>query len=404
MNRKVVLHLFYRYLLSGLLLMSSSIMANSTTREVEINFQLRERAIYYQIEWLNKDQVTVDKDNVQSSPIRKSVARDVKYFKIRSVMNGDIAGPWGEIVDLEKYLSGSSSTTSSTTSTTDTTTDSNSATTTTKDGVFTYFTDKTKANSLPFLLPESLSKNDLGDFDSDVYYSLNGSRPLKLFDEPLNFDRTGKYTLSLYNNSEPTKESHIETRNFMVDRTPPNISARFMPPFYGHNSLIYLGQSARVDFNARDNMTGIDKIFFRLRPGYKEKAFMTYRGEIRARHLVGKVEQKALFEYFAVDKAGNRSINRGVEVFVDTLAPRIDDKQTKIGAKTMRLYFPDTSVPVEVEIFSQGKQIKKDKVYNLMYLDIKDIPGGERSLTIKTSDYMLNTSEHQMQLPEIKND
>ena len=97
------------------LLSQSNTNSNPTKEEtypVRIILEARPDAKFYQVEWLENDEINGQADAPPEQSMREKVTRTeiktdlpvrFKYFRLRSAYRDDLFGPWGQVVEIPRH-------------------------------------------------------------------------------------------------------------------------------------------------------------------------------------------------------------------------------------------------------------------------------------------------------------
>ena len=88
------------------------------TYPVRIILEARPDARFYQIEWLENDEVSTDAEAKETTALREKVTRTeikrnlpirFRYFRLRSAYRDNLFGPWGDVVQIQRPVKSASS-------------------------------------------------------------------------------------------------------------------------------------------------------------------------------------------------------------------------------------------------------------------------------------------------------
>lgn len=228
-----------------------------------LEYEKDPKAKAIEIEWLktnkpnetigHKETIDPDKKAINGKSVfSKSSSSIDPYFRIRSIDEHDLPGPWSEVFITKQFIQ-----------------------TRVQEVAKIEKSSKPKKKLIPvshkesdriYLLGNEFSV-ELPEAVKDItYYSVNQESEIKYKDSIL-FSKPGQYDLNLkaYENNNTTGpviwKDHY---NFWVDQKPPHIKLFIWAPFEWKNGKLIISQKSKFQIFSWDNDSGVENIYAHL--------------------------------------------------------------------------------------------------------------------------------------------
>jgi hypothetical protein len=370
------------------------------TYPVRIVLEPRPDARFYQIEWLENDEVSTDAEAREASSLREKITRTeikrdlpirFRFFRLRSAYRDGLFGPWGEVVEIQRPVKVAASATDTkqtpgtleTKSTKKVTTTSSAA-----QNVFAPVVDKNgkqkwilRGNSIvadqltsvrPFYYEvECLTEKD----------ALENTNGRKKYETPLQFTRSGQFKLSLFRSEDIQETEPIQSWIFWVYTDIPRTYVKFYAPFLHGRGGFTVGGKTRIALLPEYSPAVIDKVEYRIfAEGSPAGPWLKYEDEIEVASFAQGQHGFYQIEYRATNVAGNTEAPQQRRMLVDAHGPQIEELAPENGER--RLVLKDENFPIIVRIY-KGEVMIEDKYYKFWKAnDFVRVPAGATQIKV----------------------
>jgi hypothetical protein len=366
------------------------------TYPVRIILEPRMDAKFYQVEWLENNDVEGQaaapakaslKEKITKTEIRRSLPVRFKYFRLRSAYRDGLYGPWGDVVEIQRPVKvvqkpekpekppeikpGSDQ------------------------DIFVRVIDKNgkekwvlKGNAVP---ADRLAK------DNPLFYDVESlidpeaeenTKGRKKYEGPVPFTRPGQYKMNLYANEDATG-APLQTWIFWVYTDVPRTYVKFFAPFLHGKGGFTVGGKTKIALLPQFSQVATDKIEYRVyKDGAAPGAWVKYEDEIEVNSFA-----KGQYGYFNVEfqttnVSGVTEPFQHRRMLIDATGPLIEEVPG--GAQgTLQFSFKDENFPIVVRAYQGGKLIE-DKYFKFWNArDVVKLPAGA-GLEIKAIDLLGN--------------
>ncbi|HRP69273.1 MAG TPA: hypothetical protein PLY93_07055 [Turneriella sp.] len=330
----------------------SLLQAESETYPVRIIFEPRPDAKFYQIEWLENDDVhPTDKADPQKSRIEKitnvEIDRELetrfRYFRLRSAYRDGLYGPWGEVVTITRSAKRPEK---------QNPTEENAST-----GPQT--NDGTKnADSTP-------AEKNIHTEKAETSIPIEKAENTE--------------------NQEPPAQQTQATGGIGAPRT----YVKFYAPFIHGKGGFTVGGKTKIALRSQVTSPTVEKINYRIyKEGADAGAWQQYENEIEVSSFSQNEYRYYTIEYQATSKSGIVETAQTRRMLIDTTGPEIIEVSNENKAE-LQFSFKDENYPIVVRVYHNGKLIA-DKYFKFWNAhDIVKVPS-EQGLEIKAIDLLGN--------------
>ena len=373
--------------------------AKEDTYPVRIILEARPDAKFYQVEWLENDEINGQADAPPDQSRREKVTRTeiktdlpvrFKFFRLRSAYREDLFGPWGQVVEIPRHKPVAQN-------------EKNKPEKLSPDAerklktreVFAQVIDKDgrekwvlRGNSLAadklesanplFYEVECLSEKDAPE-------NTNGR---KKYEAPVQFMRPGQYKMSLYNTDDMSKTEPLRTIIFWVYTDVPRTYVKFYAPFLHGKGGFTVGGKTKIALIPQIGGAAIDKIEYRIyADGEKPGAWQKYVDEVEVDSFAKGKYGFYNVEYQATNVAGAVEPAEHRRMLIDAHPPVVENLPAE-GGKT-KFNISDENFPIVIRIYQGGKLIE-DKYFKMWSArDNLQLPAGQ-GLEIRVIDLLGN--------------
>jgi|GEM_PF-3425431 len=381
---------------------TNSNLTKEETYPVRIILEARLDAKFYQVEWLENDEINGQADAPPEQSLREKVTRTeiktdlpvrFKYFRLRSAYRDDLFGPWGQVVEIPRHQKAATKTDKDKNTEEKLTPEAEKKRKTQevfaqvidKDGREKWVlrgssvsADKLESANPLFYDVESLSEKDAPE-------NTNGR---KKYEGPVQFLRPGQYKMNLYNTDDMTKPEPLRTLIFWVYTDVPRTYVKFFAPFLHGKGGFTVGGKTKIALIPQIGGAAIDKIEYRIyADGEKPGTWQKYIDEIEVNSFAKGKYGFYNFEYQATNVAGALEPAQLRRMLIDAHAPVVENLPAD-GGKTL-LNITDENFPIVVRIYQGGKLIE-DKYFKMWSArDSLRLPTGQ-GLEIRVIDLLGN--------------
>ncbi len=391
---------FIRFAAASLLLFGGAALltqekSTEETYPVRIILEPRLDAKFYQVEWLEQNDIEGQaaapanaslREKITKTDIRRNLPVRFKYFRLRSAYRDGLYGLWGEVVEIQRPVK--------TTQKTEKTEKAEKPARSDQD-IFVRVIDKNgrekwvlHGNSIAL---DKLTKQNPLFYevqflaDKDAPENTNGR---KKYETPLQFTRPGEYKMSIYASDDPAAAA-LQTWNFWVYTDVPRTYVKFFAPFLHGKGGFTVGGKTKIALLPQFSQVATDKIEYRV---YKDAAtpgaWVKYEDEIEVNSFA-----KGQYGYFNVEfqttnVAGITELPQHRRMLIDATGPIIEEVP---GAEPgiLQLSFKDENFPIVVRAYQGGKLIEDKYFRHWNARDVVKLPAGA-GLEIRAIDLLGN--------------
>lgn len=392
---------------AGVFLAAPAFPQNSTavtdtkeeTYPVRIILEARPDAKFYQVEWLENDEINGQADAPPEQSRRERVTRTeiktvlpvrFKFFRLRSAYREDLFGPWGQVVEIPRHRPVAKN-------------DKDKIEKLTPEAekklkireVFAQVIDKDGKEK--WVLRGNSVAADKLESAKPLYYDVEclsekdapeNTNGRKKYEGPVQFLRAGQYKMNLYNTDEMSKTEPLRTLIFWVYTDIPRTYVKFYAPFLHGKGGFTVGGKTKIALIPQIGGAAIDKIEYRIyADGEKPGAWQKYLDEIEVDAFAKGKYGFYNVEYQATNVAGAIEPAEHRRMLIDAHAPVVENLPAD-GGKTM-LNISDENFPIVIRIYQGGKLIE-DKYFKMWSArDSLRLPAGQ-GLEIRVIDLLGN--------------
>lgn len=370
------------------------------TYPVRIILEARPDAKFYQVEWLENDEINGQADAPAGQSRREKVTRTeiktdlpvrFKFFRLRSAYREDLFGPWGQVVEIPRHHKPLAKN------------DKDKPQKMTPEEekklkireVFAQVIDKDGKEK--WVLRGNSVAADKLESANPLYYDVEclsekdapeNTNGRKKYESPVQFMRAGQYKMNLYNTDDMTKTEPLRTIIFWVYTDVPRTYAKFYAPFLHGKGGFTVGGKTKIALIPQIGGAAIDKIEYRIyADGEKPGTWQKYLDEIEVDSFAKGKYGFYNVEYQATNVAGAVEPPELRRMLIDAHAPVVENVPAD-GGKT-RLNITDENFPIVIRIYQGGKLIE-DKYFKMWSArDSLQLPAGQ-GLEIRVIDLLGN--------------
>lgn len=362
--------------------------ADDDTYPVRIILEPRPDARFYQVEWLESDQISGEEEAPTGSSLREKITRTeikrnlplrYRYFRLRSAYRDGLYGPWGEVVEIQRPTRitkngankpgtgkqpGSDQSTALKPAKKSTTKHSEDAKPVEPQDVFAQVIDKDGKEKW-VLRGKSVAAERL-DQTSPLWYDVecltekdapentNGRRR---YDGPVPFTRAGQYRMNLYNTEDTAQTKPLQTWVFWVYTDVPRTYVKFYAPFLHGRGGFIVGGKTKISLSSQFAGAAIDRIDYRVfAEGSTPGAWQKYEDDIEVASFAQGQYGFYNIEYRATNVAGSVEPPQIRRMLIDSRGPAIEERANDDGSAGF--IFTDEHFPVVVRIYQNGTLVQ----------------------------------------------
>lgn len=372
------------------------------TYPVRIILEARPDAKFYQVEWLENDEINGQADAPAGQSRREKVTRTeiktdlpvrFKFFRLRSAYREDLFGPWGQVVEIPRHHKPLAKNDKDKNKTEKLTPEQEKKLKTRE--VFAQVIDKDGKEK--WVLRGNSVAADKLESANPLYYDVEclsekdapeNTNGRKKYEGPVQFLRAGQYKMNLYNTDDLTKTEPLRTLIFWVYTDVPRTYAKFYAPFLHGKGGFTVGGKTKIALIPQIGGAAIDKVEYRIyADGEKPGAWQKYLDEIEVDSFAKGKYGFYNVEYQATNVAGAVEPPELRRMLIDAHAPVVENVPAD-GGKT-RLNITDENFPIVIRIYQGGKLIE-DKYFKMWSArDSLQLPAGQ-GLEIRVIDLLGN--------------
>lgn len=358
------------------------------TYPVRIILEARPDAKFYQVEWLENDEINGQADAPAGQSRREKVTRTeiktdlpvrFKFFRLRSAYREDLFGPWGQVVEIPRHNKPLAKN------------DKDKPQKLTPEDEKKLKTREVLAQVIDkdgkekwVLRGNSLAADKL-ESANPLYYDVEclsekdapeNTNGRKKYEGPVQFLRAGQYKMNLYNTDDMTKTEPLRTLIFWVYTDLPRTYVKFYAPFLHGKGGFTVGGKTKIALIPQIGGAAIDKIEYRIyADGEKPGTWQKYLDEIEIDSFAKGKYGFYNVEYQATNVAGAVEPPELRRMQIDAHAPVVENLPAE-GGKT-RLNITDENFPIVIRIYQGGKLIE-DKYFKMWSArDSLQLPAGQ---------------------------
>ncbi|MFZ5631017.1 MAG: hypothetical protein ACOY5B_17920 [Spirochaetota bacterium] len=359
------------------------------TYPVRIILEPRPDARFYQVEWLEGNEISGEEEAPTGSSLREKVTRTeikrnlplrFRYFRLRSAYRDGLYGPWGEVVEIQRPTRltkketdrpGSGKKPGSDTTAAakpvkkkSTAKHSEDAKPVEPQDVFAQVIDKDGKEKW-VLRGKSVAAERL-DQTSPLWYDVeclsekdapentNGRRR---YEGPVPFTRAGQYRMNLYNTEDTTQNKPLQTWIFWVYTDVPRTYVKFYAPFLHGRGGFIVGGKTKISLSSQFAGAAIDRIDYRVfAEGSTPGAWQKYEDDIEVASFAKGQYGYYNIEYRATNVAGSVEPPQIRRMLIDSRGPTIEERAAEDGSAGFT--FADEHFPVVVRIYQNGALVQ----------------------------------------------
>ena len=387
------------------------------TYPVRIILEARPDARFYQIEWLENDEVSTDPEARDKTALREKVTRTeikrnlpvrFRYFRLRSAYRDDLFGPWGDVVQIQRPIKSAANNTDidkkpngdkKPAQKTDTDKKPIKKTETQPtQNIFAPVVDRNGRQKW-ILRGNSVAADQLTSVkplyyevecltDKDAPENTNGR---KLYETPVQFMRAGQYKMSLFKSADPADSETIQTWIFWVYTDIPRTYVKFYAPFLHGRGGFTVGGKTRIALMPEYSPAAVDKVEYRIfAEGKAAGSWQKYEDEIAVNSFAQNRYGFYIIEYRTTNMAGNTEASQQRRMLVDARGPQVEELSAENGER--RLVLKDENFPIIIRIYA-GDRLIEDKYYKMWKAnDYVKVPS--EATQIKVIDLLGNETLH----------
>lgn len=383
------------------------------TYPVRIILEARPDAKFYQVEWLEGNEISGDeeapagtslREKVTKTEIRRNLPARYRYFRLRSAYRDGLFGSWGEVVEIQRpsksaklnKATGSEGKTGQKTTATGTDgksvadnkspdakkSSSGGKTTAAKQSgrkhgegakpvepqnVFAQVIDRNGREKWVLrgtsVAADRLDENDPLFYEAESLTekdAAENSNGRKRYNGPIAFTRPGQYRINLYNTEDTAQTTPLQTWTFWVYTDVPRTYVKFYAPFLHGRGGFIVGGKTKIALMPEWSQAATDKVEYRIwADGAQPGNWNKYEDEIEVASFAQNTYGFYNIEYQTTNVAGNTEPPQLRRMLIDTTGPKIEEANAEGGA---RYTFRDEHFPIVVRIY-QGGQLVQDTYF-----------------------------------------
>lgn len=387
------------FTLAAVIFSGAALLTQETAKEkeetypVRIILEPRIDAKFYQVEWLENNDVegqaaapakTSLKEKITKTEIRRNLPVRFKYFRLRSAYRDGLYGPWGDVVEIQRPVKIS---------------EKPEKPPEVKPGsdqdVFVRVIDK--AGREKWVLKGTSVPADRLAKDNPLFYDVESladpeaeenTKGRKKYEGPVPFTRPGQYKMNLYAN-EDTAGAPIQTWIFWVYTDVPRTYVKFFAPFLHGKGGFTVGGKTKIALLPQFSQVATDKIEYRIyKDGATPGSWLKYEDEIEVNSFAKGQYGYFNIEFQTTNVSGITEPFQHRRMLIDATGPVIEEVPG--GAQgTLQLSFKDENFPVVVRAYQGGKLIEDKYFKHWNARDVVKLPAGA-GLEIKAIDLLGN--------------
>ena len=374
---------------------------NEETYPVRIILEARPDARFYQVEWLENDEVSTDAEVQEATSMREKVTRTeikrnlpvrFRYFRLRSAYRDGLYGPWGDVVPIQRPVKSAAKPTDGQPD------KSQKKPASPEQKVFASVVDRNGRQKW-ILQGNSVAADQLTSI-KPLYYEVEclsekdapeNTNGRKLYENPVQFLRAGQYKMSLYRSADAAETEPVQSWIFWVYTDIPRTYVKFYAPFLHGRGGVTVGGKTRIALLPEYSPAAVDKVEYRIYPeGTAAGAWQKYENEIEVDSFAKGQYGHYAVEYRTTNMAGNTEAPQQRRMLVDARGPQVEEVTAENGER--RLGIKDENFPVIVRIYA-GDRLIEDKYYKLWKAnDYVQVPA--EATQIKVIDLLGNETLH----------
>lgn len=353
---------------------------------VRIIIEPRPDAKFYQIEWLENNDIEEQADatagkserqKILKSEIRRTLPARFKYFRLRSAYRDNLFGPWGQIVEIQRPQKATNNTGKPTANTNGANKPVNNgvkpgpgAKPVNPQDVFAQVIDKN--GKVKWVLRGTSVPADRLDQNTPLFYDVeclteknapentNGRRK---YEGPIPFVRAGQYKMNLFATEDPARTEPLQTWIFWVYTEIPRSYVKFYAPFLHGRGGFTVGGKTKIAFRTHPSPVAVDKIEYRIyAEGKKPGAWTKYEDEIEVNSFAKDQYGFYTVEYQTTNVAGATEPPQNRRLLIDAKGPTIEEIPAGPDGGEPQLTFKDENFPIVIRVY-QGDTMVEDKYF-----------------------------------------
>lgn len=364
--------------------------SESETYPVRIIIEPRPDARFYQIEWLETNEIKGEeappgkslREKITRTEIKRNLPVRFRYFRLRSAYREGLYGPWGEVVEIQRPTRLTQQGNKQPKGATEDVAASkpNAAEPATAEplrekrksrfsedakpvepqDVFAQVIDR-EGREKWVLRGQSVAAERL-ERTSPLWYDVeclsekdapentNGRRR---YEGPVPFTRAGQYRMNLYSSNDTAQTQPLQTWVFWVYTDVPRTHVKFYAPFLHGRGGFIVGGKSKISLSAEFAGAAIDRVDYRIfAEGASPGAWQKYEDDIEVASFAQGQYGYYHIEYRATNVAGTSEPPKLRRMLVDARGPVIEERTGEDGLPAFT--FSDENFPVVVRIYQNG--------------------------------------------------
>ncbi len=373
--------------------------ANEETYPVRIILEPRPDARFYQVEWLERNDISGEEEAPTGASLREKITRTeikrnlpvrFRYFRLRSAYRDGLYGPWGEVVEIQRPTRLSKKNTKSAEQaiaaevkpggekqpasgeTTPVNPPKKKTASRLNDearpiepqDVFAQVIDR-EGKEKWVLRGKSVAAERLEHTkplwydvecltEKDAPENTNGRRR---YDGPVPFTRAGQYRMNLYNTEDSAQNKPLQTWIFWVYTDVPRTYVKFYAPFVHGRGGFIVGGKTKISLSSQFAGAAIDRIDYRVfAEGSAPGAWQKYEEDIEVASFAQGQYGYYNIEYRATNVARSVEPPQIRRMLIDSRGPTIEERTGEDGLPGFS--FADEHFPIVVRIYQNGALLK----------------------------------------------
>ena len=385
----------------GALVYAQDNTADDDTYPVRIILEPRPDARFYQVEWLEGNEISGEEEAPTGSSLREKITRTeirrnlplrFRYFRLRSAYRDGLYGPWGEVVEIQRPTrvakkdkkkpdTGAGQATGTEPATGNqqgkdtaaavkpakkksSTKHSEEAKPLEPQDVFAQVIDKDGKEKW-VLRGKSVAAERLDETtplwydvecltERDAPENTNGRRR---YDGPVPFTRAGQYRMNLYNSDDNSQNKPLQTWVFWVYTDVPRTYVKFYAPFLHGRGGFIVGGKTKISLSSQFAGAAIDRIDYRVfAEGATPGAWQKYEDDVEVSSFAQGHYGYYNIEYRATNVAGSVEPPQIRRMLIDSRGPAIEERAGEDGSAGFT--FTDGHFPIVVRIYQNGTLVQ----------------------------------------------
>lgn len=395
---------FLLFSFSPAVLVSAQNPPEPETYPVRIILEPRKDARFYQIEWLEENEISGEeeapkgtslKEKVTRTEIRRDLPTRYRYFRLRSAYRDGLYGPWGEVVEIQRPSqqthnqpsgkpgvpgsnAGEPGAQASANNQSPEGKQSPGKNTTAKkrpakhgagakpiepQDVFAQVIDREGKEK--WVLRGNTLPADHLDSNTPLWYEVEcltekdapeNTNGRQRYEGPMPFVRAGQYRLRLFNSEDATATA-MQTWTFWVYTDVPRTYVKFYAPFLHGRGGFIVGARTKISLVPQFSGAAIDQVEYRIyADGEQPGSWKKYEDEIEVASFANGKFGYYNFEFRSTNVAGTMEPPQSRRMLIDAKGPVIEERKAEDGS--VGFNFTDENFPIVVRVYQNGKLVQ----------------------------------------------